>query len=35
VEKLIKKAKEDSQIYTWENRGRLILNFVKSNDVKR
>ena len=33
-EKLIKKAKKDSKIYTWENRGELILNFIKSNVKK-
>lgn len=30
-EKLIKKAKEDSKKYTWKNRGKLILDFIKSN----
>lgn len=33
-EKLIKKAKEDSKVYTWENRGKLILNFIKTNVKK-
>ena len=30
-ERLIKKAKEDFKTYTWENRGKLILDFIKSN----
>lgn len=32
--KLIRQAKEDSKIYTWENRGKLILDFIKLNVKK-
>lgn len=31
---LIKQAKENSKIYTWENRGKLILDFIKLNVKK-
>lgn len=34
-EELIKEAKENSRAYTWENRGKLILNFIKSINVKK
>lgn len=33
-EKLIKQAKKDSKKYTWENRGKLILDFIKLNVKK-
>jgi len=33
--RLIEKAKEDSKIYTWQNRARLILDFIKSFYVEK
>ena len=33
--KLIKQAKKDSKIYTWENRGKIISEFIKSFNVKK
>ncbi|MDP2947294.1 MAG: glycosyltransferase [Nanoarchaeota archaeon] len=35
AEKLIEAAKQDSKIYTWQNRAKLILDFIKSIYVKR
>jgi len=34
-ERLIKQAKEDSKQYTWDNRGKLILKFIKKLYVER
>ena len=35
AEKLIEVAKQDSKVYTWQNRAKLILDFIKSVYVKR
>jgi len=34
-EKIIRQAEEDSKIYTWENRAKLILDFIKSLYVEK